>query len=57
MLFTWTYSTPKVFDDIILRSDGQALTGLYFAGSKDATDLIKKTLKKPADLSKKVSSG
>ncbi len=46
MLFTWTYSTPKVFDDIILRSDGQALTGLYFAGSKDASRLNQENAKK-----------
>ncbi|KAA9298527.1 MULTISPECIES: methylated-DNA--[protein]-cysteine S-methyltransferase [Aerococcus] len=37
MLFTWTYSTPTNFDDIILTSDGQALTGLYFSGAEDAS--------------------
>ncbi|MBQ9439553.1 MAG: methylated-DNA--[Paludibacteraceae bacterium] len=30
-----TYITPEGFDDIILRSDGTALTGLYFAHHHD----------------------
>ncbi|KAA9234717.1 MULTISPECIES: methylated-DNA--[protein]-cysteine S-methyltransferase [Aerococcus] len=46
MLFTWTYSTPKAFDDIILSSDGQVLTGLYFSGSKDASRLNQENAKK-----------
>ncbi|AEA01185.1 MULTISPECIES: methylated-DNA--[protein]-cysteine S-methyltransferase [Aerococcus] len=35
-MFTWTYTTPKDFNDIILISDGESLTGLYFARSRDA---------------------
>lgn len=31
------YKTPDNFDDIILNSDGEYLTGLYFKGSKDAS--------------------
>lgn len=46
MLFTWTYSTPKDFDDIILTSNGQALTGLYFAGAKDTSEHALKTAEK-----------
>ena len=32
----WFYKTPDGFSDILLRSDGTYLTGLYFVGSRDA---------------------
>ncbi len=31
---TW-YRTPQGFDDLLIRSDGKALTGLWFEGSTD----------------------
>lgn len=36
MYFKNFYKTPNGFDDIILISDGDFLTGLYFENSKDA---------------------
>lgn len=36
MNFKNFYKTPNGFDDIILISDGEFLTGLYFENSKDA---------------------
>lgn len=35
-MFGYFYQTPAEFDDIMLRSDGEVLTGLWFVGSKDA---------------------
>lgn len=35
MVYKWLYQTPDEFDDIILNSDGEFLTGLYFDKSKD----------------------
>ena len=40
MTYKYTYITPDNFDDIILNSDGKYLTGLWFAGSKDALKYI-----------------
>ena len=31
----WFYKTPKGFSDILLKSDGTYLTGLWFAGLRD----------------------
>ena len=36
MTYKYKYSTPKEFDDILLNSDGEYLTGLWFLGSKDS---------------------
>ena len=33
--FRWTYRTPAGFADLVMTSDGHALTGLRFIGSKD----------------------
>ena len=30
------YKTPDEFDDIVLNSDGEYLTGLWFVNSKDS---------------------
>ena len=35
-VFVATYRTPEGFDDLVLVSDGEAVTGIYFAGSKSA---------------------
>lgn len=32
----WVYHTPEGFSDLILMSDGEVLTGLWFEDSKDA---------------------
>ena len=31
----WKYKTPGGFDDLVLCGDGEALTGLWFEGSRD----------------------
>lgn len=35
-MYKWKYKTPNGFDDILLNSDGEYLTGLWFIGSKDS---------------------
>ena len=32
---TYLYPTPDGFDDLLMRTDGEVLTGLWFAGSRD----------------------
>ena len=34
-LFQWKYQTPGHMDDMIMCSDGEYLTGLWFEGSED----------------------
>ena len=36
MNYKYFYKTPTEFDDILLNSDGEYLTGLWFVGSKDS---------------------
>ena len=36
MTYKYFYKTPTEFDDILLNSDGEFLTGLWFVGSKDS---------------------
>ena len=33
--FIWEYKTPEEFDDLVMCGDGEALTGLWFEGSRD----------------------
>lgn len=35
MTYKWKYKTPDNFDDILLNSDGEYLTGLRFENTKD----------------------
>lgn len=37
MVYQWIYKTPDGLDDLYMSSDGEYLTGLWFAGSKDAS--------------------
>ena len=34
------YSTPEGFDDLLIYTDGEVLTGLLFAGSHDDTNIV-----------------
>lgn len=34
MVYKWKYKTPQGFSDMIMNSDGDYLTGLYFDGTK-----------------------
>ena len=35
MIYKWVYKTPDSFDDMLMNSDGEYLTGLWFIGSRD----------------------
>ena len=35
MVYKWLYKTPMGFDNILMNSDGEYLTGLWFIGSRD----------------------
>lgn len=36
MTYKYTYKTPEDFADIVMNSDGESLTGLWFENSKDS---------------------
>ena len=36
MIYKCTYETPKEFSNMIMNSDGEYLTGLWFEGSRDS---------------------
>jgi len=36
LTYKWTYKTPDGFSDMLMNSDGEYLTGLWFDGSRDA---------------------
>ena len=38
MRFIQRYPTPEGFDDLLMCSDGETLTGLWFEGSRDANN-------------------
>lgn len=46
MAYKWIYKTPTSFDDLVMISDGEYLTGLWFIGSKDATKQKEECIKK-----------
>ena len=35
MKYIWKYKTPEGFDDLVMCGDGEVLTGLWFASSRD----------------------
>ena len=37
MIYKYTYKTPKQFSNMIMNSDGEYLTGLWFEGSRDTS--------------------
>ena len=39
--FRWQYRTPKGFSDIVMTSDGEALTGLCFVGSRNVDGKVR----------------
>ncbi len=46
MIYKWTYKTPDQFDDMIMNSDGEYLTGLWFNDSKDSSKHTLNAIKK-----------
>ncbi|MBQ8348514.1 MAG: methylated-DNA--[Ruminococcus sp.] len=37
MIYKYRYRTPNDFSDMIMNSDGESLTGLWFEGSRDSS--------------------
>ena len=50
----WKYKTPEGFDDIVMVSDGEILTGLYFQKSGDENKFCGKYEEKFAECFEKV---
>ncbi len=46
MTFTCSYRTPKAFSDLVLTSDGDVLTGLWFVGSRGAAKIHSESMEK-----------
>lgn len=40
MIYKWIYKTPDGFDDMVMISDGEYLTGLLFDNSRDVSKCI-----------------
>lgn len=40
MTYKWKYKTPDGFDDMLMNSDGEYLTGLWFIDSQDSSKHI-----------------
>ena len=40
MVYKWIYETPENFDNMLMNSDGEYLTGLWFVDSRDASKHI-----------------
>lgn len=55
MTYKCTYKTPENFSDIILNSDGENLTGLYFESSKDLTKHLIDCTEKDLEIFRKTS--
>ena len=50
MTYKYTYKTPDVFSDMIMNSDGEYLTGLWFEGSRDTSKHIMECEEKNIDI-------
>ncbi|WP_149553833.1 methylated-DNA--[protein]-cysteine S-methyltransferase [Treponema pectinovorum] len=44
------YKTPADFDDILIKTDGEFLTGLFFEGSKDAKKYLETSINKDSSI-------
>lgn len=55
MIYKWIYKTPDGFDDMVMNSDGEYLTGLWFVGSKDAARHVSDCEKKNLPIFKETS--
>ena len=40
MIYKYIYKTPKEFSNIIMNSDGENLTGLWFECSRDTSNHV-----------------
>lgn len=55
MVYKWVYKTPDNFDDMVMNSDGEYLTGLWFINSKDTLKHIIPCEKKQLPIFKETS--
>lgn len=55
MIYKWIYRTPDDFDDMLMNSDGEYLTGLWFVGSRDASKHIVDCMEKELPIFKETS--
>lgn len=55
MTYMWRYKTPDGFDDILMNSDGEYLTGLWFEGSRDASKHVTDCVEKDLEIFKETS--
>ena len=40
MIYKYAYKTPEKFSDVIMNSDGEYLTGLWFVNSRDTSKQV-----------------
>ena len=55
MIYKYMYQTPENFSNIIMNSDGEYLTGLWFEDSRDASKHIINCEEKDLEIFKKTS--
>lgn len=55
MVYKWIYKIPENFDDMLMNSDGEYLTGLWFIGSRDASRHITDCEEKNLEIFRKTS--
>ena len=55
MVYKWIYKTPDGFDDMLMNSDGEYLTGLWFIGLRDAFKHIETSEEKELSIFKETS--
>ena len=52
MIYKYTYKTPEQFSNMIMNSDGENLTGLWFEGSRDSSKHVVDCEEKELDIFK-----
>ena len=55
MIYKYTYQTPENFSNMIMNSDGEYLTGLWFDGSRDSSKHIINCEEKELEIFKETS--
>ena len=55
MVYKWLYKTSDCFDNMLMNSDGEYLTGLWFIGSRDASKHITECEEKELPIFKETS--
>ena len=55
MVYKYMYKTPEGFSNMIMNSDGESLTGLWFEGSRDSSKHITNCEEKDLEIFRKTS--